>query len=117
MDTAAFLTRRLAASLLLLLLILSATFLLLHAAPGDPADLLLEERLPPAQRAHLRHLYGLDRPLTEQYGSWLGGVVLRGDLGVSLVQSNRVTARDVANSRQVVLTTAAVEKLEAALGA
>ena len=36
--------------------------------------------------------------------------------GVSLVQSNRVTARDVANSRQVVLTQAAVEKLEAVLG-
>src|SRR5687768_9660830 len=37
--------------------------------------------------------------------------------GVSLVQSNRVTARDVANTKQVVLTKAAVEKLEAALGA
>ena len=37
--------------------------------------------------------------------------------GVTLVQSNRVTARDVANTRQVVLTKAAVEKLEAALGA
>jgi large subunit ribosomal protein L4 len=35
--------------------------------------------------------------------------------GVSLVPSNRVTARDVANTRQVVLTKAAVEKLEAAL--
>lgn len=86
----AFLTRRLAASLLLLLLVLSATFLLLHAAPGDPADLLLEKRLPPAERARLRHLYGLDRPLTEQYASWLGGIVLRGDLGVSPVQSRPV---------------------------
>ena len=37
--------------------------------------------------------------------------------GVSLVQSNRVTARDVANTRQVVLTRAAVEKLEATLAA
>jgi large subunit ribosomal protein L4 len=36
---------------------------------------------------------------------------------VTLVQSNRVTARDVANTRQVVVTTAAMEKLEAALGA
>ena len=36
--------------------------------------------------------------------------------GVSLLQSNRVTARDVANTKQVVLTKAAVEKLEAALG-
>ena len=36
---------------------------------------------------------------------------------VKLVQSNTVTARDVADSRQVVLTTAAIAKLEAALGA
>jgi large subunit ribosomal protein L4 len=35
--------------------------------------------------------------------------------GVSLVPSNRVTARDVANTKQVVLTRAAVEKLESAL--
>ena len=34
---------------------------------------------------------------------------------VTLVQSNLVTARDVANTRQVVVTTAAMEKLEAAL--
>jgi large subunit ribosomal protein L4 len=40
---------------------------------------------------------------------------VRNIAGVSLVQSNRVTARDVANTRQVVLTKAAVEKLEAAL--
>ena len=40
---------------------------------------------------------------------------VRNVAGVSLLQSNRVTARDVANARQVVLTKAAVEKLEAAL--
>ena len=42
---------------------------------------------------------------------------VRNIAGVTLVQSNRVTARDIANTKQVVLTTAAVEKLEAALGA
>ena len=42
---------------------------------------------------------------------------VRNIAGVSLVQSNRVTAREVANTKQVVLTKAAVEKLEAALGA
>lgn len=36
---------------------------------------------------------------------------------VTLVQSNQVTARDVANTRQVVVTTAAMAKLEAALTA
>jgi large subunit ribosomal protein L4 len=40
---------------------------------------------------------------------------VRNIAGVTLVQSNRVTARDIANTKQVVLTTAAVEKLEAAL--
>jgi len=34
---------------------------------------------------------------------------------VTLVQSNLVTARDVANTRQVVVTTAAMEKLKSAL--
>src|SRR5688500_15471341 len=41
---------------------------------------------------------------------------VRNIAGVSLVQSNRGTARDVANTPQVVLTRAAEEKLEAALG-
>lgn len=36
--------------------------------------------------------------------------------GVSLLASNRVTARDVANTRTVVVTEAAIAKLEAALG-
>ena len=42
---------------------------------------------------------------------------VRNIAGVSLLPSNRVTARDVANTRKVVLTQAALEKLEAALGA
>ncbi len=86
----AFLTRRLAASLLLLLLVLTVTFFLLHAAPGDPTDLMLDERLPLAQRQRLLHLYGLDRPLHEQYAAWLRAVALRGDFGLSLVQGRPV---------------------------
>ena len=42
---------------------------------------------------------------------------VRNVAGVSLVQSNRVTARDVPTPARCVLTKAAVEKLEAALGA
>ena len=52
----------------------------------------------------------VDAQLDEKFAKSVRNVA-----GVSLVQSNRVTARDVANTRQVVLTTAAVEKLEAAL--
>jgi large subunit ribosomal protein L4 len=54
----------------------------------------------------------IDSQLDEKFA-----MSVRNLAGVSLVQSNRVTARDVANTKQVVLTRAAVEKLEAALGA
>ena len=82
---ARFLLRRLLASLVLLLLVLTAVFFLLHLVPGDPTNLYDDARLPAAQRAQLRHSYGLDRPLLSQYTTWLGAAV-RGDLGVSLYQ-------------------------------
>jgi len=52
----------------------------------------------------------IDTQLDEKFA-----LSVRNLAGVSLVPSNRVTARDVANTKQVVLTKAAVEKLEAAL--
>jgi peptide/nickel transport system permease protein len=86
-----FLLRRLAASLLLLLLVLSITFLLLHLIPGDPARIQESDRMTAEQRENLRRVLGLDRPLHEQYLSWLSGVVLRGDLGTSFSQQRPVT--------------------------
>jgi peptide/nickel transport system permease protein len=80
-----FLLRRLAASVVLLLLVLTAVFFLLHLVPGDPTTLYDDVRLPAAQRAQLRHAYGLDRPLLSQYLTWLGAAA-RGDLGVSIYQ-------------------------------
>ncbi|HVS03384.1 MAG TPA: ABC transporter permease [Thermoanaerobaculia bacterium] len=79
-----FLLRRVAASALLLLLVLTATFLLLHLAPGDPLGLLAHPRVPPEQREALRQLWGLDQPLAARYLRWLGGVV-RGDWGTSFL--------------------------------
>lgn len=78
-----FALRRLAASLLLLYLVLTATFFLIHLAPGSPATLLAEDRrVNPEQRESLRRIYGLDRPLPVQYARWLGAMV-RGDWGIS----------------------------------
>lgn len=87
----AFLLRRAAAALLLLYLILTVTFLLLHAAPGDPTALLRESRVPKVQRDQLRQLYGLDLPLSQQYFVWLRSVVLRFDWGTSFVHQRPVT--------------------------
>mgnify|MGYP002624439816 FL=1 len=91
-----YLLRRGLASLLLLLLVLSLTFFALRLAPGDPSARLDDPRIPPEYQQRLRALYGLDRPLHEQYVDWLGGVA-RGDWGVSFTHRRAVT--DVLSER------------------
>ncbi len=63
--------------------VLTLTFLLLHAAPGDPAERLLGPTATPEQVAALRHTLELDRPLAVQYAGWLGRFV-HGDWGTSI---------------------------------
>ncbi|MEO6463173.1 MAG: ABC transporter permease [Candidatus Eisenbacteria bacterium] len=65
------------------------TFLLIHLVPGDPAAVMLGERASPEAVARLRGELGLDRPLHEQYGLFLGGL-LAGDLGRSLKTREKV---------------------------
>ncbi|MEA5417017.1 ABC transporter permease [Synechococcus sp. BA-132 BA5] len=89
-DLARYLASRLALAPVMLWLIASLVFLLLRVAPGDPIDALLGTRAPEAARAALRAQLGLDRPLAEQYGRFLGHL-LRGDLGTSLTNGEPVT--------------------------
>jgi ABC-type dipeptide/oligopeptide/nickel transport system permease component len=60
----------------------SIVFLGIHRLPGDA---LFNEHLHGTQYQLLLHHYGLDRPLWDQYTSFLGGLFLHGDLGESLV--------------------------------
>lgn len=87
---AGFLLRRLAASLLLFFAVLTVTFFLVHLAPGSPVNLLTDPLVPADQRLRLERVYGLDRPVAEQYGRWLAAVALRGDWGISFVHSRPV---------------------------
>jgi oligopeptide transport system permease protein len=60
----------------------SIVFLGIHRLPGDA---LFNEHLHGTQYELLLHHYGLDRPLWDQYTSFLQGMFLHGDLGESLV--------------------------------
>lgn len=75
-----YILRRLAAMVVTLWFIVTATFVIMHAIPGDP--FVTEARLPETVLANLRAYYGTDRPLGEQYVRYLGGLV-RFDLGPS----------------------------------
>lgn len=87
-----YLLRRLLAMVPVLLIVTVLAFLLMYLAPGDPVEALLSQggTAPDPQLAErLRHEMGLDRPLPEQYLSWLLGV-LTGDLGTSMTSGRPV---------------------------
>lgn len=87
--TAPAVGRRIAGALLLVWLVVSLTFLLVHAAPGDPAALLVSPNASAADVARLHAQLGLDRPLVVQYARWAASL-LRGDLGESFAQRRPV---------------------------
>ncbi len=74
--------RRLAGAALMLLVTSLVIFLLIEAAPGDPAEIMLGTSAQADTLAALRDQLGLDRPLMVRYLAWLGGVVT-GDMGQS----------------------------------
>lgn len=83
--------RRLLGAALVLVGVSVATFLLLHAVPGDPARTVLGEHATPQQLITLRHAWGLDASLPSQFGRFASGLV-RGHLGTSLVFDRPVTS-------------------------
>jgi peptide/nickel transport system permease protein len=59
------------------------TFLLVHAVPGDPVEVMLGESASSADRMQLRADLGLDQPIYVQFGVYLNKLA-HGDLGVSI---------------------------------
>lgn len=64
----------------LILAVATVTFFLMHSVEGGPFD--SDRPLSDAQRETMEGAYGLDKPLYQQYTTYLGNLV-QGDLGVS----------------------------------
>lgn len=82
--------RRLLVAVPLLIIVSLAMFVMIRLVPGDPAATLAGDNATPQGIAQIRHKMGLDKPIHEQYLSWLGHAV-RGDLGTSLFNNQAVT--------------------------
>jgi peptide/nickel transport system permease protein len=78
-----FVVRRLLLLVPILFGLSIAVFLFIHALPGDPASALLGERGTPEAVAKLREQLGLDRPIWDQYLSFLR-TYASGNLGSSI---------------------------------
>jgi ABC-type dipeptide/oligopeptide/nickel transport system permease component len=82
--------RRVLITLPVLWVVISVVFLLIHLVPGDPIVQMLGEGATSSDVSALRHAYGLDAPLPQQYAHYLTGVA-HADLGQSLRLHDSVT--------------------------
>jgi peptide/nickel transport system permease protein len=87
---ARFLLRRIAFGAIVLWVVLTIVFVMYFVAPHDPARLLAGRQATALTIADVRHRLGTDRPVLQQYGSYLWRL-LHGDLGYSFVNSESVT--------------------------
>jgi len=85
-----YLLRRIATLLLVLFGVSILSFAVMPLVPGSPARVRLGVQATPQAVATLERQLGLDRPLPEQYFSWIGGV-LQGDFGTSLISSQNIS--------------------------
>ena len=86
-----YIVRRIAAVIPVAIGVATLTFLIIHLVPGDPVVAMLGDTAPQADIEGMRHRLGLDRPLPEQFVSFLGGLV-HGDLGESITFRRSVSS-------------------------
>jgi peptide/nickel transport system permease protein len=86
-----FVVRRLLLLVPILLGLSILLFLWIRALPGGPAESLLGERATPEAIEQIERVYGLDRPIHEQYLKYLENLVINRDLGTSISSRRPVT--------------------------
>jgi peptide/nickel transport system permease protein len=77
-----FVLRRIVFTIPVLWIVVTLIFSLIHLVPGDPVAQMLGEGASVTQIEQMRHELGLDRSLSEQYRTYLVGLI-HGDLGIS----------------------------------
>ncbi|MFG1910160.1 ABC transporter permease [Kribbella sp. NPDC048928] len=93
-----FVGRRTVWMLLTLVAISFVTFVVIKLPPGDYTTTVIANAeaqgrdIPDSQIAELKRHYGLDKPFMVQYLTWIGGVVLHGDLGQSFAWNQSVSS-------------------------
>lgn len=85
------LVNRLLTTIPTLIGVVIVTFLLTRVLPGDPAAFFAGPTADPAAIEQIRAALGLDKPLPEQFATYVGDL-LRGDLGTALSTGQPVLA-------------------------
>lgn len=109
-KTLLYILKRLLLAVLTVWIVITITFFVSRAVPGGP--FASEKAITPAAKAALEAKYGLDKPLMEQYGTYLTDIVTEFDFGPSLKNRGRdvidVIGDGMETSAKLGLTAAAI---------
>ncbi len=84
-----YIIKRVVTAIITAFLVATLTFFIMNMVPGGP--FLSEKAVTPQAQAAMEAKYGLDKPLGQQYLTYMGGV-LRGDFGLSLKKRGRTVS-------------------------
>lgn len=98
-KTLFYVLKRIGLAILTIWVVITITFFDMHAVPGGP--FVGEKATTPAVQAAMEAKYGLDKPVLEQYFTYLGDIVLRFDFGPSLKQRGRRVIDIIADGMKV----------------
>ena len=87
-KTLSYIIKRILLAVLTVWIVLTITFFVMHFVPGGP--FASDKAVTPAVQAALEAKYGLDKPLMEQYWTYLVDAFTKFDFGPSLKQRGRM---------------------------
>ncbi len=94
-KTILYILKRILLAILTVWVVITITFFVMRAVPGGP--FMGEKAITAAAQAALEAKYGLDKPLMEQYFTYLKDIVTRFDFGPSLKQRGRMVIDIIAD--------------------
>ena len=86
-KTLSYIMKRILMAIFTIWVVITITFFIMHAVPGGP--FLGEKAISEVTQKALEAKYGLDKPLMEQYWTYLVSIVTKFDFGPSLKQRGR----------------------------
>lgn len=94
-----YILKRIALAVLTVWVVITVTFFVMRAVPGGP--FLGEKALTEEALAALQAKYGMDKPLWQQYTTYLRDIVTRLDFGPSLKQRGRTVTEIIGSGLRV----------------
>ena len=94
-----YILKRIGLAILTIWVVITITFFVMHAVPGGP--FVGEKATTPAVQAAMEAKYGLNKPVMEQYATYLKDIVTKFDFGPSLKQRGRTVIDIVGDGLKV----------------